>query len=592
MTDPKKALIVVENCYPPLDIRVWYEALTLHDAGWQVMVICPTAPDASTASRQPEDLERVLLYRFVPSTESGGMAGYAAEYGRAFWAIARLSWRVWREQGFDVIHLCNPPDIFFPIALFYRLRGARVIFDHHDLFPEMIRARYRGVPGRLLYVAARAAEFLTFHSAHVVLSTNESYRRVALERGHKPPGAVFTVRNGPRLSAFAPVPTDPALKQGFAYMVCYAGVMGQQDGLTDLLNAIYHVINDLGRRDILFTLLGDGEARPDALATIDRWGFGDVVSMPGMIRDRALLRRYLASADVCVSPEPYNKINAASTFIKIGEYMAMGRPVVCYDLPESRYTAQEAAIYATPGDPRSFGQAIVTLIDDPERHERMGAAGRERVTTCLAWEHQQQHLLRAYDAALDRTRAKPQPSREATINDPKCQLQSVSSLAESDLDTGPQPLLRRAKLALKRQLSPSTKRRLKQRVARWQTRLASARGNPPPEPVSLPRQNLNAGDLVRVRTREEIAATLNQWQEFKGCGFMEPMWDYCGTTQRVLKPVRQFLDERDYRMKACRGIVLLENVTCNGLPEYGPCDRGCFIFWREEWLKKLEQGGT
>ena len=132
MTDPKKALIVVENCYPPLDIRVWYEALTLHDAGWQVMVICPTAPDASTASRQPEDLERVLLYRFVPSTESGGMAGYAAEYGRAFWAIARLSWRVWREQGFDVIHLCNPPDIFFPIALFYRLRGARVIFDHAE----------------------------------------------------------------------------------------------------------------------------------------------------------------------------------------------------------------------------------------------------------------------------------------------------------------------------------------------------------------------------------------------------------------------------------------------------------------------------
>lgn len=587
MTDPKKVLIVVENNFPPRDPRVWYEALTLRDAGWQVIVICPTAPESPIAPKEPENLEGVLLYRFTPGTNSGGLVGYAAEYGRAFWAIARLSWRVWREQGFDAIHLCNPPDIFFPIALFFRLRGARVIFDHHDLFPEMIQIRYNSLPGKLMYAVARATEFLTFRTAHIVLSTNESYRRVAMKRGHKPPDAVFTVRNGPRLSEFVPVPPDPALKQGSPHMACYAGVMGQQDGLTDLLNAIHHMVNDLGRRDILFTLLGDGEARPEALATIDRWGFSDVVSMPGMIHNRDLLRRYLASADVCLSPEPYNKLNAASTFIKIGEYMAMGRPVVCYDLPESRCTAQEAAIYAAPGDPRSFGQAIATLIDDPERRERMGAAGRERVTTCLAWEHQSHNLLAAYEVI------KGQSSRTANPESPReagwyCQLLSLPATSEKTLRL-PLPLTLRLKLAIKRRLTPKQqtvwRKRLRAVAAYFGVNKAGDRRHVVIPAVTM---ELKPGDFIRVRELEEIRSTLDEAGRLRGCSFMPEMERFCGTKQRVLKCVARFLDERDYRVKQTGGLVILDGVMCEGTAEFGRCDRSCFFFWRQEWLEKVE----
>jgi glycosyltransferase involved in cell wall biosynthesis len=569
------ALIIVENSYPPFDIRVWYEATTLRDAGWQVSVICPTAPGTPPSGFVSEDLDGVTLHRFPLARATTGKLSYLREYGAAFSAIARLARRVWRTNRFDVLHLCNPPDVFFPIALYFRLRGVRIIFDHHDLFPETIAARYRGGLGRLLYGAARVSERLTFSSAHVVLSTNESYRRVALRRGHKSPENVIVVRNGPRLTEFQPVAPDPALKEGFDYLVCYAGVMGQEDGVGDMLASIRLVVQDLGRDDVLFVLLGDGSARQDALQSLAAWGLDDRVRLPGLIRDKALLRRYLATADVCLSPEPLNALNVASTFIKVGEYMAMGTPVVAYDLPETRQSARDAALYVTPGDTRAFAQAIVTLLDDPARRQVMGESGRQRVTEALAWEHQQPHLLRAY--TLER-------SPEAPMNN-RCQLHDIPQIATGNLDAGPLSPYRRAKMMLKRRLSPRAKRRLKQRYTRlfdFLVRRERAPADLPPAGLGL-----QAGDRVRVRSAGEIKAMLTPWGELNGCAFMDQMWQYCGTTQTVLKPVRQFLDERDYRMKKTRGIVLLEGAICPGMSDYGPCDRSCYFFWREEWLEKI-----
>jgi glycosyltransferase involved in cell wall biosynthesis len=402
----RKALIVEENNTVPYDPRVWQEATTLRDAGWLVTVICPAAigvhPDQRESGKTvyPEDLDGVTVYRFPLTFAEKGIIDYLAEYLSAFTAIARLSWLVWRRESFDIIHFCNPPDIFFPISIFYRLLGARVIFDHHDLFPEFVAWRYRGLPGTFLYAVARVTEFLTFRSANIVISTNESYRRIAIERGGVPAERVIVVRNGPKRDQFAPVDPLLTLKRGFPYLACYAGIMGHEDGVLELLSSIRYLVHDLDRRDILFVLLGDGSIYSQAMALVAAWELQDVLQMPGLIHDKLILRQYFCTADVLLAPEPLTPLNAHSTFIKIGEYMAMGKPIVAYDLPESRYTAQESAIYVQPGDIQGYGRAIVTLLDDPERRQRMGALGRQRFMNHLSWEDQQAELLRAYANAL------------------------------------------------------------------------------------------------------------------------------------------------------------------------------------------------
>jgi glycosyltransferase involved in cell wall biosynthesis len=416
MPHSKKALIILENSAIPLDVRVWYEATTLRDAGWQSTVICPAPKQYTATTCAPAgvpvtsamavttgdlvDLEGVTAYYFPLVSAEDRASGYLGEYLSAFFAIARLSWAVWRLDRFDIIHLSNPPDIFFPLAFLYRLLGARVVFDHHDLFPETIAHRYPGLAGRLLRVVAIVMEYLTFRSAHIVVSTNESYRRVARGRGRVSPDRVLVLRNGPKVSEFKPVEPVPALKRGFSHMVCYAGTMGLEDGVFELIESIHYVVHELGRHDILFVLLGDGSVRSEALTRVSEWNLDTSVDMPGMIRDKGLLRQYLCTADVCVSPEPMTPFNNRSTFIKIGEYMAMGKPVVAYNLDESRHTAQEAALYVAPGNVEAFGEAIVALLDDPELSREMGKMGRQRVLDQLSWEHQQQNLLRAYALAL------------------------------------------------------------------------------------------------------------------------------------------------------------------------------------------------
>jgi len=410
MSNHKKALIVLENCFVPLDVRVWYEATTLRDAGWQPTIVCPAPTGVHAANSVPVpfgqavDIEGIKVYFFPLTFAEGGVAAYLHEYLSAFTAIARLSWAAWRSNGFDVIHLCNPPDIFFPLAWLYRMLGARVVFDHHDLFPEAISHSFGGRTGRLLHGLASVMEYLTFHTAHVTMSTNESYRQVAIDRGRLSPDRVLVLRNGPKMQEFCPVEPVPALKQGFDHMVCYAGMMGPQDGVYELLDSIRHIVHGMGCNDVLFALLGDGAVYAEALEMVGDWRLDGTVHMPGMIRDKELLRQYLCTADVCVSPEPLTPLNERSTFIKIGEYMAMGKPVVAYDLPESRHTAQDAALFVETGDAKAFGEAVVALLHDAGLRHKMGEAGRQRFVNELSWEHQQRNLLRAYELASARNR--------------------------------------------------------------------------------------------------------------------------------------------------------------------------------------------
>jgi glycosyltransferase involved in cell wall biosynthesis len=399
----KKALIIVENNAIPYDNRVMYEAITLRDDGWEVAVICPFAPGSinlkSEASNQPRVIEGITNYQFKVPFADEGVLGYLIEYLTAFFQILRLSWRVWKDGRFDVIHFCNPPDIFFPIGIFYRLFGVGVVFDHHDLFPEFIMSRYKGFKGRLLEIAARVFEFFTLRSSQAVISTNESYRQIAIKRGKLSEEQVLVVRNGPKIDRFLSVEADPSLKQGFQYMTCYAGVMGHDDGVVELQQSIRYIVHELGRQDIFFVLLGNGAVYQKVLEQFNEWELDKFVYMPGMVHDRDLLKKYLATSDVCLSPEPYTPLNAYSTFVKIGEYMAVGKPVVAYDLIESRYTAQEAGVYVKPNDYEEYGRAILALLGDSKKREEMGKVGQKRILESLSWEKQEPHLLRAYQIA-------------------------------------------------------------------------------------------------------------------------------------------------------------------------------------------------
>jgi glycosyltransferase involved in cell wall biosynthesis len=347
-----------------------------------------------------EILDGITVLYFPLKAAQEGAAGYLIEYLTAFFIIAALTWRVWRQERFDILHICNPPDMFFPLAFFYRLLGAQIIFDHHVLFPEFVAHRFQGLAGKLLCRVALWLEYLTYRSANTVISVNESYRTIAMGRGRVPPGKSIIVRNGPKVGEFTPLEPQSELKRGFAYLACYLGVMGHEDGIRELLDAINHVINRLDRRDIFFYLMGDGALRPWALDQIAAQRLGAYVDMPGMIRDKQFMKKYLSTADVCLSPEPRSPLNEQSTFIKVAEYMAMAKPVIAFDLRETHWTAQEAAFYIPPGDVRGFGQAIVDLIDQPERREAMGASARKRFLEQLAWEHQKDNLLQAYEDLL------------------------------------------------------------------------------------------------------------------------------------------------------------------------------------------------
>jgi glycosyltransferase involved in cell wall biosynthesis len=401
-----RILIIEENSMIPLDRRVWYEATALQDAAWQVTVICPAAKGAHMGnerleySRQPEDLDGITVYWYPQTFAESGVADFLNEYVTAFSNTARLSWKIWRERGFDIVHICNPPDIFFPIGLFYRILGAKFVFDHHDLFPEGVEWRYRGLVRWFLYATARAMEFMTFRAANVVIATNESFKEIAQKRGKVATDKVVVVRNGPKIGEFVPVEPIPALKRRFPYMVCYVGVMGAEDGILEAVESIRYIVQSLGQRDILFVLIGDGASRPQAEKNLSAWDLEGFVDMPGFIRDDHLLRQYLSTSDVCVSPEPLTPMNSRSTFVKVAEYMAMGKPIVAYDLKETRATAQDSACYVTPGDVQGFGQAIVDLLENPVRRQRMGEIGRQRVLDSLGWEHQQQQLFHAYRLAF------------------------------------------------------------------------------------------------------------------------------------------------------------------------------------------------
>jgi glycosyltransferase involved in cell wall biosynthesis len=380
---------------------VWKEAIALRKADYEVTVLCPKDKGYE---RGYEFKEGIHIYRHPMPAQGEGALGYLWEYGCAlFWEII-FSWWIYFRRGFQVIQGCNPPDDIFLVALPFKLFGVRFVFDHHDVNPELYLAKYDRKDA--LYRIQVWLERLTFRLSDVVMSTNHSYKEIAVTRGGLAPEDVFVVRNGPDLKTFQPVPPVAALKYGKRYLVGYVGVMSAQEGLDILLDVAEHIRN-LGRTDIHFTCVGSGPALSDLRRMVHDKNLGEMVNFTGRISDADLLD-VLSTADVCVNPDKPCPMNDMSTMIKIMEYMALGKPIVQFDLREGRISAQDSSLYSDNVNRVSaFADNILWLLDHPAERKEMGEFGRRRVETELAWDYSVGNLLAAYERAFSKRRRKP-----------------------------------------------------------------------------------------------------------------------------------------------------------------------------------------
>jgi glycosyltransferase involved in cell wall biosynthesis len=389
-------LILVENLSVPFDRRVWQESRALVGAGFKVTVICPTGYSQDRERDVVVDGVRILRYPLHAAT--GGPIGYVREYGLALLHTLRLAIGVRREERVDAVHACNPPDLLFLIALALRPFGAKFVFDHHDLGPEMFLSRFPD-GGRILYWLTRVVERATFACADAVISTNESYRRVAVERGKVDPDKVVVVRTAPDLSRFVRRDPDEDLKRGKPYLLAYLGVMGPSDGVDYAVRALHLLRDKLGRNDFHCIMMGAGDTFDQQVALSEKLGLADVVEFPGRVSDE-FVQRCLSTADVCLAPDPRNPLNDVSTMNKVLEYMAMGRPIVSFDLAESRVSAGGAAVYVEDDDELAFATAIDHLLRTPGQRRVMGASGYRRIAHELSWDTSRKTLVRFYERLL------------------------------------------------------------------------------------------------------------------------------------------------------------------------------------------------
>ncbi len=394
LTGTGRVLIIVQNLPVPFDRRVWLECQTLRAAGHQVAVVCPKGPGDPSY----QELDGVELYKYRPynaKATSGAKATFVAEYLYSFAATLLLALKASRRGRFDVVQACNPPDIFWPIGLMFKLlHRSRFVFDHHDLCPELYESRFpRG--SRALHKMLLFLEHCTVRFADHVIATNGSYRSIDIERHGAHPASVTVVRTGPDPAKLRRAQPDPALRRGRDHLVVYIGVMGPQDGVDIVLRVADRVVHKLGRQDVSFTLIGSGDCFDELVAMRDELGLQGYVEMTGRVPDEAVAA-IMSSADVGISPDPKNPLNDVSTMNKTMEYMAFGLPVVAFDLHETRVSAQGAGLYATPNDVDEMAELLVQLLDDKPRRVAMGADGRARVENELAWQHQAPIYAKVY----------------------------------------------------------------------------------------------------------------------------------------------------------------------------------------------------
>lgn len=409
MRNQNRVLMLLENGPYPRDSRVRAEANALTDAGYEVTVICPTWDKEPAA----ENVKGVQVYRYPALPEMDGLLGFIAEYSYALNVTFLITLFVWFRRGFDVIHSHNPPDLFVFIALFFKPFGKKFVFDHHDLSPEVYQARTPTGGNKVLYQILIGLEKLSLRVADLVIATNESYKRLEMERGHVPEEQVTIVRNAPDLNRLKLTTPSPSLREKAGTILCYVGEMGYQDGLDYLMRALHHLRHDLGESDFYCVLMGKGPELDNLKQLAKELDIEENVWFFGWANGQQL-SEVLSTSDICVDPDPSNPFNDRSTMIKMAEYMAFAKPIVAFDLPEHRFTAEDAALYVPDNNELEFAKAVKLLMSNPELRKTMGESGKQRVMSQLSWQHSARNLTQGYASILPLRSQKKSRSTEPT----------------------------------------------------------------------------------------------------------------------------------------------------------------------------------
>jgi glycosyltransferase involved in cell wall biosynthesis len=390
--DKKHILIIVENLPLPFDRRVWQEANTLKENGAEVSIICPQMNDYK---KKHEVINGINIYRHPLPLEASGAKGYLVEYSTALFWEFWLALKIFSKKRFHVIQGCNPPDLIFLVAMFFKLVGVKYVFDHHDINPELYIAKYN--KKGLFYKMLISAERSTFAIADYSIATNESYKNIAITRGKMPADKVEVVRSGPKLDRLKLTPGNQKYKKGRKYLVGYVGVIGEQEGLDLLLESVKYIT--ARRTDIQFGILGGGTDLEKIKRLTLEMKLGDYVDYYGRVDDETMVD-VLNTADVCVNPDRPTEMNNLSTMNKIMEYMALKKPIVQYDLKEGRVSAQEASLYAKNTSTEDFAEKIMCLLDNEEKRNYMGNYGYHRVVNELSWDFESKKLVNFYKRVL------------------------------------------------------------------------------------------------------------------------------------------------------------------------------------------------
>lgn len=381
----------MENLPVPFDRRVWQEAKALEAAGWQVSVICPLT------ERYPakfEVIDNIAVYRHPLPLEASGTAGFIVEYGAALFHEALLLLRVYRERGFDIVQVCNPPDLLFIAAAPWKLLGKKLVFDHHDVSPELFVAKFG--PRTILLNTLKALEWLTFKCANLVISTNETFREIAIKRGGKKPEDVVTVYSVPNSSWIRRVEPRADIRARSANILGYIGIIGDQDGLDHLIRAVDWLLREGNYRDFHVVIIGDGTALASVRKLAAELKVEDHITFTGYLTGPELLE-CLSTFDIGVIPDPVNDYNDKISMNKVFEYSALGVPSVAYPLSETQRLLGDAGTYAQGDTPADLGRACLTLLTDPQQRAVQAERAKALGESAFSWEREAGKYVAAYE---------------------------------------------------------------------------------------------------------------------------------------------------------------------------------------------------
>ena len=395
----RSCVIVVENLPVPFDRRVWQEAQALSRAGWTVSVICPAN---ANFPKQFEVIDDIAIYRHPLPPEGRGALAYFREYSTALFHEFRLLIKVHRERGFSIIQACNPPDLIFLAALPFKLMGKQFIFDQHDVSPELFIVKF-GAKG-FLYRALTFFERMSYRTADYVITANATFKDIAISRGGKAPSQVEVVYGVPDRKRIHRVEPEPGLHGGRKFVLGYLGIINEQDGVDHLVRAVAHLVKVKGFHDFRAVVVGSGPALELVRALARSLEVEDFLSFPGYLNGETLLA-YISAFDIGVIPDPLNEANDLMSMNKVFEYCALGIPIACYPLRETKRLLGEAGVYAPSPDPVGLAEACLSLMQDEALRARSAAAAAKLSAETFLWENEARKYVATYERVLSQKAA-------------------------------------------------------------------------------------------------------------------------------------------------------------------------------------------